>query len=598
MRIKLLDETTYSKIAAGEVIERPASIVRELIDNAIDSGATEISIKIENSGLEKIIVSDNGCGIEKDDLALALEKHSTSKIDSIDDLEKLVSMGFRGEALHSIKTVSKLALISNTDITGQSSGYQICSFDDQAIQPVATKKGTKVIVEDVFYNIPVRKKFIKSSTSERNLIKKTIIAKSLAYTNIRFSFFQDNKLVLQTPGNDQFEDAFFFLYPKENKFQINHYSLQLSDYAKIDLYYSDYQVFFNNRNYQQIFVNQRPVSINFFYSAIDKGMRSWISPGRFPLIYVFLNIDPSMIDINIHPAKKEIRFFQQNEIYQYLLSTVEKAYSQLAKSDIFQKPEIFSSDHKPFFKKEDPQESETPGRNQRETIWPDFINEYKVTYPQHKEQKDLVSSAAVIDRVDHKALEVNQTYHQYEIIGVIFKTYIIVAEEEGILLLDQHAVSESIIYLNKKEKYELKKSSQPLLIPMVLEVQNWNNSITQKLKILNEHLFEIDQQEGNSLVIRALPSFLTLQKENDQIADIIQNYLELEELFDSQIIDYFLIQASCRKKKKKGDDLNYVEIQELVDHFYKNKMTHCPHGRPVYFRMEKTDLDKLFQRKK
>ncbi|MBP7554540.1 MAG: ATP-binding protein, partial [Spirochaetes bacterium] len=253
-RIKLLSEDVYSKIAAGEVIDRPAAVVRELIDNSIDAGAKEIVVNVVNAGMDFIAVSDDGMGIDKEDLKLSLTEHATSKIRTVDDIFAVKSMGFRGEALYSIERISKITIFSNTDETGQSIGYKI-SNDDYKIEPIAFKKGTKVKVTDLFYNLPARKNFIKSKIIELNAIKKIVIDKILSNLNVSFAFYSDEKIVFRSDGKGDFKSAFFDVFGIEERFEIKSKSATIDDKTSMRIYYSDANVFFSSRKYQGLSVN-------------------------------------------------------------------------------------------------------------------------------------------------------------------------------------------------------------------------------------------------------------------------------------------------------------------------------------------------------
>ena len=305
-KILLLPDDVSSKIAAGEVIERPASVVRELIDNSVDAYSTEITIKIEGYGAKRVVVSDNGCGMDRDDLALSFKKHSTSKIREINDLYNLSTMGFRGEALYSIETISNLSIISNNQDNGDSLGYRIANYGERRyeVTEIASKRGTKVEVTNLFFNLPARLRFLKSAITEINQIKKTISDKALSFLDVSFKFYNDNKLIFETTNTNNFKKNFFDIYTNENNFEIFHYEEFVGNDIKIDIYYSSLDTFFPTRKYQTLYVNRRAVTVPFFYNALDNGLRNYISTGRHPLVYFFIDINPNLIDINIHPAKR------------------------------------------------------------------------------------------------------------------------------------------------------------------------------------------------------------------------------------------------------------------------------------------------------
>ena len=346
MKIKLLPESVYSKIAAGEVIDKPASIVRELIDNSIDAQATEIVISLKKGGIEEICVRDNGCGMEKEDLATSILKHSTSKIETTEDLNNIQTMGFRGEALYSVNTVSKLTITSSTDESGQTPGYKICPDNSFVPEPVPCRKGTKIEIEDLFYNLPARKKFLKSPTSELNSVKSIVYEKIFAKLNISYALYNDGKLLFRTNGDGNFENAFFAVYKLEDSFPINKFEYQSqSSPIKVTIYHSPADVFFQSRKYQTMYVNNRPISCPFFYSAISKGYSQYVSPNRHPLMFVFLETNPDLIDINIHPAKREIKFFDQSAVFNTIMQGTMAAFnSKIRRELLLERTDPFSAD--------------------------------------------------------------------------------------------------------------------------------------------------------------------------------------------------------------------------------------------------------------
>lgn len=578
-KIKLLPESVYSKIAAGEVIERPASVVRELIDNSIDADAKEIIINIEDCGLKKITVIDDGSGIEKNDLNIALSKHATSKINSINDLLNLTTMGFRGEALHSIQTISKVSITSNTDASGKTPGYKTANFgkDEDEIISIACKKGTKVEVEDIFHNIPVRKKFLKSGIAEWNNIKKVVSDKALSYLNISFKLYNNNSPVFFTNGDSIFEKSFFSIYKNETSFPIYKFDKKINDDFDIELYYSSHDLFFHNRKFQMLFVNRRPVTVGFFYSAIDTGIRNYISPGRHPLVFIYVKINPSLIDVNIHPAKKEIKFIYQNDIFNGMYSCLQEAMSKITNRELYEpkKKNIIqdSNNNLKFYEKE----------NSGKTSL-NYFNEVIL------KNNDLIQREG-IDKIKSG---------DYNILGTAFDTYIIIEKNDKIIFIDFHAASELIIFNRKKEKYNKEKNIEKLIIPIVVDLENFNDDSEKKIKLLNENNFLIERGEGASVTISEMPSILLNKKNFDYIVELIRNFIESDTVFkkEENIIDALLIESSCREAPKQGDKITLLEMVEIVEEYFKLDRFNCPHGRPIHFELTKTSLEKSFQRKK
>jgi DNA mismatch repair protein MutL len=573
-KIHVLPETVSSKIAAGEVIDRPASAVRELIDNSADAGSTSITVRIEDAGIKSIVISDNGAGIDGDDFPLVFTKHATSKISDIDDLANLFTMGFRGEALHSIQTVSKITVTSNTDPAGKKAGLKMTNSGDDKfkIVPTASKKGTKVEVDDIFYNMPARRKFLKSKITELNAVKKTVSDKALAFTGIAFDFFNDGKRIFSTKGDDDFKNAFFSINRNEDPFDIHEHAETSDGHLKIRIFHSSSDVFFQNRKHQSLFVNRRPVSVNFFYPAIDAGYRNFISPGRYPLCYVFIDIDPALIDVNIHPAKKEIKFVDQNRIFNAIQTAVSNSFSGIFRREITGSPDFsFGMNN---------------GNNGADGF--DFSGS--------RTDFGEVNSYLAYET---KAPDIppQENGRDYRILGVVFDTYIITEKGDRVFMIDQHAAAEAIIYRKKKERHAT-KNVEKLLIPAVIEIDKWNANTEKKIALLNDNGFSIEMNEGCAVTVREIPEVLLLKKDYTIACDIITEFLENSDDLKTGIIDHILIESSCKEAIKKGDKITLLEMAEIVDEYFKYDITNCPHGRPSHFELTKDGLEKIFQRKK
>nr|HPO49858.1 DNA mismatch repair endonuclease MutL [Spirochaetota bacterium] len=513
-----------------------------------------------------------------------------SKIRSIGDLLNLSTMGFRGEALSSIETVSNFSITSNRRDRGDTPGYKLSNYGaDKGIPiPVACKKGSKVEVLNLFYNLPARLKFVKSNITELNQIRKVITDKALAYKDISFSFYNDDKLVFKTLGDGDFKNAFFSINKNESPFDIFYYTEIINDDIKIDIYRSSCDIFFPTRKYQTLYVNNRPVNVNFFYPAIDNGMREYISVGRYPLVYFFIDINPSLIDINIHPAKKEIKFFNQSEIFLKIQNGISKAFSQIIKRDIFESA---------FFDAEDKFIENKNGLFENLKIDNDKSYYEQRNDNNYSQKSSYLESVEKTER-EREFIEKNSDKRSYKIHGVCFDNYIIVEKDEKIFLVDQHAASETILFLMKKEKFKTQNDIELLLIPAIVEVDRWHNDSENKIDLLNKNGFVIEKYEGNSIIIKAMPSILLIKKDYQIALDIVLKFIESE--FDSSkdIIDYILIEASCKEAVKKGDKLNLIETDEIIKEYFQREISNCPHGRPSHFEITKPGLEKIFQRKK
>ena len=590
VRIKQLPESVYSRIAAGEVIDKPAAVVRELVDNSIDAGAAAVTVKTVNGGIDSIVVDDDGCGIHRDDLMLALTEHATSKIFDVDDIYNVTTMGFRGEALNSIKTVAHIAITTNTDETGLSAGCSI-NNDDYKVKSVPFKKGTMITVTDLFYNLPARRKFLKSKITELNNVKKVLRDKALANLNIAFKFFNDGKLVFSTKGDGDFAAAFNSVTPNANDngldIHINTFTQRVSEDLNFTIYYSSPDVFFTSRKYQSLFVNNRPVSVPFYYAMIDTAVREYISPGRHALIYTFIDINPAQIDVNIHPAKKEINFADSSFISSQLCYAIKLAMSQVISRRI--SPDGGLVTGQTFFAADKPFSVDL--------FTPDRFEHFSQNGGSSDDYLDFEERSQSL-MPDEAFSDVGQNVvDDYRIVGRIFNTYILVEKGGVMLIIDQHAAAESIIYRKKLKIYEESHSSEQLIIPLMAELTDWSDKTEQRIAQLNQHGFDIERSEGTTIVIRAVPHVLLLRKNNDVVTDLIVSFLQKEIDPDKSIIDQILIEASCKEAIKKGDYINLLEMTEIVQQYFAYGITNCPHGRPAHFELALEDVEKYFQRK-
>ncbi|MBP5449214.1 MAG: hypothetical protein J6Y01_03770, partial [Spirochaetales bacterium] len=514
---------------------------------------------------------------------------ATSKIFDVDDIYNVTTMGFRGEALNSIKTVAHITITTNTDETGLSAGSSI-NNDDYKVKSVPFKKGTMITVTDLFYNLPARRKFLKAKMTELNNVKKVLRDKALANLNIAFKFFNDGKLVFSTKGDGDFAAAFNSTTPNANDngldIHINSFIQRVSEDLCFTIYYSSPDVFFTSRKYQSLFVNNRPVSVPFYYAMIDTAVREYISPGRHALVYTFIDINPSQIDVNIHPAKKEINFAESSFVSSQLCYAIKLAMSQVLSRRIspdgglVQNETFFAAD-KPFsVDLFEPERFGSFSQNGGSSDYIDFIER-----SQSYESNDAFSETT------------QNVADDYRIVGRIFNNYILVEKDGKMLIIDQHAAAESIIYRKKLKNYEESHSSEQLIIPLTAELSDWTDKTEQRIAQLNQNGFDIERSEGTTIVIRAVPHVLLLRKNNDVVTQLIVSFLQKEIDPDKSIIDQILIEASCKEAIKKGDYINLLEMTEIVQQYFAYGITNCPHGRPAHFELALEDVEKYFQRK-
>lgn len=582
-QIKKLPEELVAKIAAGEVIERPASVVKELVENSIDAKADKISVVVKNGGKDEIRVSDNGIGMSKNDLELSIERHATSKINNEEDLYEIKTLGFRGEALASIASVSNLSII--TKKADENTGFRL-QYPEYKIEEVAAKNGTTVIVKDLFYNTPARKKYLKSEATELNRIMDIMIDVALANKEIEFRLYKDKTLLLQAPkGIDDISRISYIYndYIAKNLIPI-HFE---NEFIKIEGYAGKPTVARGSSDYQRVFVNNRAVKSKLIIDAATEAYQAMLFLKRKPVLIIKIYIDPRRIDVNVHPTKKEVRFDNEQLVY---FSVHEAVKNALDKSNLIEKGGFSYSFHK---------KDRSFGKNN--------AMGQKAKYPMLKEYNRPLYASSVNEENQEMKDEIDRTVEEkksakkYRILGQIHKTYIVAESDEGLVIIDQHAAHERINYEKvRREFYNAKVESQMLIKPVVL------NLGIPKAEMLNERKdylkrlgFEINEFGKGEIIVRGIPSILKSMKE-DEISSIIEEMIEsFKDKKPQQFIDERnLYTIACRMSIKAGDELNIMQMKDLMERLFKceNAFT-CPHGRPTIIELSEAELEKLFKRR-
>lgn len=606
--IKLLNNETIEKIAAGEVIERPSSIVKELVENSLDAKASSITIEINNGGKSYIRVSDDGDGISSSDLDLAFKRHSTSKLFSIDDLYKIKSLGFRGEALASISYVSKVEVITKTleDIGGIQAFVQEGKIISK--NPIGSPKGTTMIVKDLFYNLPVRKKFLKTDLIESNHISDIIHKISLGNPNTSFRFIRDNKLVLQTSKNNLMKNHIYSILGNDFSENMIQFNCKNSE-TTINGYISNNKLYRSNRTHQYIYVNGRYVNNSIITNSIEKYYKSIIPINRFPAFIIFIEIDPSTIDVNIHPTKEEINFSNQVELIEILSLSVKEA---LLKSITI--PEIRFMPDKVKMNKEEELPflyNDTISNVEDEIVVKDLRS-------MNNSNEDIISANKISNNNDDFVDELNffhediTSYKEDEIpkfennlinskpIGVLFNTYILAEDKVNnkIFFIDQHAAHERVMYEKYLEEFNNEGiATQQLLMPEIVELTNleMNNFSENKTNFIDLG-FDLDEFGINTIAIRGVPLIFGKPNIKSLFFDILDSiHKDISSSYETKLDK--IMKIACTKAVKAGDTLSESEIISLFNQLIKTENPHsCPHGRPTILEMTKNDLEKAFLR--
>ncbi len=578
--INILDENLINKIAAGEVVERPAAVVKELIENSIDSGADQITITIGEGGKSYIKVEDNGCGMSKEDAALSIHRHATSKINDSDDLFNIKTLGFRGEALASIAAVSQTRII--TKDKNSVIGTQIDTEGPKirSIKETACNKGTIIEVSSLFYNTPARKKYMRSMKTEHNVIVDIVTRYSLANKGIFVRLYHGNKLIINSPKTKKILDNIVFIYGPEvgkNLIEVKHERSA----AKISGYISKPSMTRSSRSQQSIFVNGRYVKNKAVSDAIYSGYHSMLFTQRHPIALLFIEINPGKIDVNVHPAKDVIRIEEEEKIYdavKFAVSSALESVNLTPSASIDSYSNISSTKRYPFAKD---QQSVLIARE-----------ESSDTYMKNEEKRETRTGK----RDDIQAQE--NRIEAYRILGQLNKTYIIAENAEGLLLIDQHAAEERVNYELLMKKYKDKGIKiQKLVKPRIIELSPAEaNVIKDNSELLKKTGFNIEEYGKNSFLIRTIPGIFG-RFYNDLITDLIKELQSVSAKKIDAIKEERIIRFACRKSVKAGEEMTKEQMQSLMKKLEKSKQPFsCPHGRPTMISISIGELEKKFKR--
>lgn len=568
--IVLLDELTINKIAAGEVIERPASIVKELVENSIDAGSTNILIEIKNGGKTFIKVSDNGKGILFDDMQIAIERHSTSKIRKIEDLENTYTMGFRGEALSSIVSISKTTIVSRTEQNEYGIRMVIESGKIVNHEEIGTKIGTSITVENLFFNTPVRFKFLKQDSTEFRYIKELVQKMALANPNISFKLISNEKIVFLTRGSGKIEDIIYTLYGKEaneNLIKVNYedYNIKITGIIGNTLMARE------SRKDQIIFLNKRNIKNQILTNSADQAFKGATGINKYGFFILDLQMPASYYDVNVHPTKLEVRFKDESKIYRILYHAIKDA---LLNKDFLGNSEI---------------------ENKKEEY---IENEYSFLTNHFEESNNLVKK----DEVNKELIiRENKRNVNYRYIGVLFKTYIIIEIDEEIYLIDQHAAHERILYEKIKENYKnnLKNNIQITLFPKIYNLTHKEILFVQEnIHLLKSVGFDLEIFGEETVKINGIPDIEYKANKDNIFLDILDEMIIKERTSIKDIEERFLATVACKAAVKAGMNLSATEIDSLIQNLLnlKNPYT-CPHGRPTTIKITKEEIVKKCRNK-
>ena len=667
--IKILDESVSNIIAAGEVVENPASMIKEMIENSLDAKATVIKIEVFKGGTE-VKINDNGIGMDKEDTLLSIERHATSKISTKDDVFNLQTYGFRGEALASIAAVSKLTITTRT--AASNTGYRIGSYGGvvRKFEEISRNPGTEIEVRDLFYNTPARKKFLRKESTEYNKIRDIVLKEALANTEVAFILELDGKATINTSGRG-IDNTILELFGKSVLRNLNKF-----EYG----YLGNVEILRSSKDYIFTYINKRYVKSATIERAVIDGYYTKLMKGKYPFAIIFFDIDPAEIDVNVHPSKKIVKFSNDKAIYRQLKDSIDEFFYHndrenwqpnidLLKQNInvenkdekisnLFSDEIVKTDSQKFFsfethdgnfdvvnsdvnKEENVMVETETERNysaeESQDVNPEVAkkeaaskeimsaNEENVDFSVFYNEKENEKQDSVMPEVRgeyFQKAEKEERYanfniekssegykvgtfekHEgrqfdYNILGQIFDTYILVRKNDELEIYDQHIIHERILYEELKDKFYSKKlNSQQLLIPQKIEVTAVEKSIIlENQETFSEFGFDIDQFSDNEMLLRAVPAFDFREDVKNVFHKLLEDLKDENEIKDLR--ENIIISMSCKGAVKAGQKLDMGEMQNMVRRLHEVGKYTCPHGRPIIVKLTKNDLDKMFGRKK
>ena len=623
-RINLLDENTSNKIAAGEVVERPTSVVKELVENSIDANSKNITIEIEEGGKTLIKVVDDGDGIHPDDIKKAFLPHATSKIKNSEDIYKISTLGFRGEALPSIASVSKVNIKSRIETEDFGKELIIEAGEIIGDSECGINKGTTIEVRDIFYNVPARKKFLKTTSRESSIINDIINRIAISNPNISFKLFNNGKKVLQTYGTGNLKDTVRAIYGKNISENLIYFE-NAEDTITVYGYIGKEEIARGSRNNQTIFVNGRYIKHKTIVAAVENAFKSFSTCNKFPFFILFIEVYPEFVDVNIHPTKAEIKFEDDRLIFKKVFDSVHSAlkkdvfdYFELPEENITkneEKVQKFEFDIEPSTKDEKVYVS-LPIDLKNERIIDNepiiikeerFSKSYDNPKKEIKEQEESCNSSKigeendVVDTKNNKEVETKiPKFPPIRIIGQFNKTYIIGEYDQTLYLIDQHAAHEKILfekYLKSIENDDL--IVQPLLLPIIIDLSIDDYCVYQEnAEVFKNAGFTLEEFGGNSLSLKEVPYFLGKTETKSLLISMIDNLREMGSGKTTEIKYNKIATMACKAAVKGNDELTTDEMIKLVETLrYIDDPFNCPHGRPTIIKMTNYELEKKFRRK-
>ena len=630
--ITVLDQNTINKIAAGEVVERPASVVKELLENAIDAKATAVTVEIKEGGTSFIRVTDNGCGISKEEVPLAFLRHSTSKIKSVEDLFTVSSLGFRGEALASIASVSQVEIITKTSVGLTGTRYQIEGGIERSVEEIGAPEGTTFIARNLFFNTPARKKFLKTPVTEGAHVADLVEKLALSHPEVSIRFIQNNQNKLHTSGNHNLKDIIYTVFGREIASNLLEVSVKKGE-VNVNGLIGKPVIARGNRNYENYFINGRFIKSSIISRAIEEAYRPFMMQHKYPFTMLHFTIEPELLDVNVHPTKMELRFRDGEMIYHMVYQAVANALAHkelipevsLSKKDEEKKEEMpgkkFQPSPEPFENHRLMALNQTAvsGENkpsggfafpkrlispQPESVRePDSLEENWLAPPvpvleETPVAKQQEEKAKQLDLFDGKLLE-PEARIRHKLIGQVFDTYWLVEFSDQLYIIDQHAAHEKVLYEKTMATLKTREYTSQVINPPIILTLNRNEEL-----LLNRHMsvftdmgFEIEPFGGKEFAVRGVPANLFSIAKKELLIEMIDSLSDDTSFSNPGIIYEKVASMSCKAAVKGGNSLSAAEANELIDQLLKLENPYaCPHGRPTIISMSRYELEKKFKR--
>ena len=633
--ITVLDQSTINKIAAGEVIERPSSVVKELLENAIDAQATAVTVEIRDGGISYIRVTDNGCGIPKEEVPLAFLRHSTSKIKSVEDLFTVSSLGFRGEALSSIASVAQVELITKTSEQLSGTRYQIEGGVERSYEEVGAPDGTTFLVRNLFYNTPARQKFLKTAQTEGSHVAALVEKIAMSHPDISIRFIQNNQNRLHTSGNHNLKDIIYTVFgreiaanllPVESEQEV----LQVHGFAGKPV------IARSNRSFENYYINGRYVKSGLIGKAIEDAYKPFMMQHKYPFVLLHISIEPEYLDVNVHPTKMELRFRNGEQVYQMIFQAISQALSHkelIPQVDLVKREEEKALEEaqkkaphpEPFEVKrqaamvQEPGESRTmqPSIYKSEAVYgkiaesraepePEIqavapVESRKPEQKQPQQEQKATGQAEQpqqLDLFEEKLLEPKNRI-RHKLIGQLFDTYWLVEFNEHLYIIDQHAAHEKVLYEKTMRTLKTREfTSQMLNPPIILTIGSTEEVLLKKyMKYFQEIGFEIEPFGGREYAVRAVPDNLFSVAKKELLMEMIDDLSEDAGARTADMIHDRVATMSCKAAVKGNNHLSFAEADHLIDELLNLDNPYaCPHGRPTIISMSRYELEKKFKR--